>query len=138
MTRRQLDCVLARNNVGRMAFVHAGRIELRPVHYVYARGALYGRTTFGTKALAWHDKPEVVLEIDEVEELFTWRSVVVRGSIALLKPRGTRADRAEYWDAVAVIRSLVPDALTERDPTPDRSFVFRVELGEVSGRQAGR
>ena len=48
----------------------------------------------------------------------------------------TPEERAEHSRAVDAIRTLIPGAFTERDPTPDRSFVFRVELTEFSGREA--
>ncbi len=138
MTRRQVECVLERNHVARVAFVHDGRVELRPVHYVYNCGIFFGRSASGTKTNAWHGRPEVVLEIDEIEETFKWRCVIARGTIALLKPRGTRDDRDAYWAAVSILRSLVPGTLTERDATPDRTFVFRVEPFEITGREMGR
>jgi nitroimidazol reductase NimA-like FMN-containing flavoprotein (pyridoxamine 5'-phosphate oxidase superfamily) len=136
MTRRQIDFVLTRNHVARVAFMDQGRIELRPVHYVYSDGVLFGRTSFGPQARAWHAKPEVVVEVDEVRALYLWRSIIIRGTISLLKPRGSPEDRAEYWRAVHAIRALVSTALTERDPTPHRTFVFRVDPTEITGREA--
>jgi nitroimidazol reductase NimA-like FMN-containing flavoprotein (pyridoxamine 5'-phosphate oxidase superfamily) len=138
MTRRQIDCVLARNHVARVAFQHEGRVHLYPVHYVYADGVLFGRTSFGFKATTWHHRPEVVMEVDEVEQLFAWRSVVIRGNVSLLRPRGTPADRAEYLRVAGILRSLVPDTLTERDPTPERTVIFRVDPSALTGRDAGR
>jgi nitroimidazol reductase NimA-like FMN-containing flavoprotein (pyridoxamine 5'-phosphate oxidase superfamily) len=136
MTQRQMECVLARNQVARVAFMSDGRLELRPVHYVLVHGALYGRTSFGAKAQAWLGGREVVLEVDEVDAVFDWRSIIVRGTISLLRPRGSARERAEYWKAIEAVRSLVPGAMTERDPAPHRPLVFRLVPVEVTGRES--
>src|SRR6266498_3546638 len=72
--------VLDRNHIGRMAFMVENHIELQPVSYVYSNGALYGRTSFGAKYIAWMHRPYVVFEVDESEGPYDWRSVVVRGT----------------------------------------------------------
>jgi nitroimidazol reductase NimA-like FMN-containing flavoprotein (pyridoxamine 5'-phosphate oxidase superfamily) len=136
LSERQMECVLARNHVGRVAFQSDGRVELFPVHYVYADQVLYGRTSFGTKYLSWLVRPDVVFEMDESPGLFDWRSVVVRGTLSILRLRGPRAEPFAYWNAVAAIRSLLPTAFTELDPMPHRFAVFRIRPTEITGRQA--
>ena len=49
MTRSECEALLARNNVGRMAFSLHDRVDIEPLHYVFADGWLYGRTGSGTK-----------------------------------------------------------------------------------------
>ena len=136
MTVRQTECVLARNHVGRVAFQGAGRVELYPVHYVYADRSLYGRTAFGAKYMSWATRPDVVFEVDESEGLYDWRSVIIRGPLSILQSRGPRAQPFAYWNAVAAIRSFTPNAFTELDPVPQRFAVFRIQPTDITGREA--
>lgn len=133
---RQSAVILARNRVGRIAYTDAGRPAILPVHFRYAGGDIFGRTSWGLKATAWRERSDVAFEVDEVDGLFDWRSVIVRGSIAVLTRHGTREERAEYWRAVEALRELLPDAFTERDPVPDRQAVFAITPLEISGRES--
>lgn len=136
LSQRQMESVLARNHLARIAFLNDGRIELFPVHYVFADGAIVGRTAFGTKYLAWLEAPEVVLEVDESEGPLDWRSVVVRGSVHLLRARGASGSSTGYLAAVTALRTYLPHTLTDLDPTPSRTAVFRIEPALLSGREA--
>jgi uncharacterized protein len=136
LTPRQMTAVLERNHVGRMAFVLHDRIELHPIHYVWFDGALYGRTSFGAKYVAWMHEPYVAFEVDEVRGPFDWSSVIVRGTVYVLSQRGTRAMSGDYRKAVAAIKKVLPAAFTARDPTPYRGVVFRIEPHEMTGRTA--
>jgi uncharacterized protein len=137
LKEREITALLARNHVGRVAFITADhRIELHPVHYVYAHGAIYGRVSFGAKYAAWLHRPYVAFEVDEVAGPFDWQSVVMHGTVYLLTANGEKNEREDYRRAMMAIRDLLPDAFTTRDPTPYRSVVFRIEPHETTGRAA--
>ena len=131
-----MEFVLRRNHVGRVAFLSDARVELQPIHYVFDDGAIYGRTSVGTKHLNFLLRPEVVFEVDEANGLFDWRSVIVRGKLTVLRSRGPRAEVFAYWNGVAAVRTLSPDAFTERDPMPYRSVLFRIQSASITGREA--
>jgi nitroimidazol reductase NimA-like FMN-containing flavoprotein (pyridoxamine 5'-phosphate oxidase superfamily) len=138
LTRREATDVLARNHVGRVAFVTVDhRIELHPVHFVWSENAIYGRTSFGAKYAAWMHRPYVAFEVDELEKgPFDWRSVIVHGTVYVLTDSGTTSERDDHRRAMQAIRELLPQAFTARDPTPYRSVIFRIEPHEVTGRAA--
>lgn len=136
LSHDEIEGVLSRNIVGRMAFAFHDRVDIQPIHYVYERGWLYGRTSPGNKIATLRHNQWVAFEVDEVSDVFEWRSVVIHGSFWLLRPRGT-PHSVEVWKrAVSLLGHIVPGTLTEDDPVGFRQIVFRVAVADVSGREA--
>jgi len=137
MTRSECEELLARNNVGRMAFSLHDRVDIEPLHYVFADGWLYGRTGRGTKISTLQHNRWVAFEVDEHEGLFDWRSVVVKGAFYLIEPEDTPVTIDPIMArGVSLLRSLLPETLTASDPVPFRRTVFRIHLDEVTGRES--
>jgi nitroimidazol reductase NimA-like FMN-containing flavoprotein (pyridoxamine 5'-phosphate oxidase superfamily) len=134
LSRAEAEAILARNHVGRLAFLGEDhQVDITPIHYVFADGMVHGRTAAGTKLSAVAHRPWVAFETDEAEAAFRWRSVVVRGTIFRLDAEHTPK---EYAGTLELIRRMVPSALTTADPTPERDILFRIDLGEITGRAA--
>jgi nitroimidazol reductase NimA-like FMN-containing flavoprotein (pyridoxamine 5'-phosphate oxidase superfamily) len=134
--------ILARNRVGRIAFAQRNRIDIVPLHYVFADGVLCGRTARDTRlqritenfSNAW----PAAFEVDEVDGLFDWRSVVVHGNVhaATKGDREWRRDEPKWEKTVRALRGVLPEAFTAADPTAFRDVVVRVDVTEISGREA--
>jgi hypothetical protein len=88
LTRTECEELLGRNNVGRIAFSFHDRVDIEPLHYVYADGWIYGRTSAGTKIATLEHHRWVAFEVDEHQGLFDWRSVVVKGAFYELEADG--------------------------------------------------
>lgn len=136
LSEREATAVLRRNHVGRMAFAFHSRVDIVPIHYVYSGGWVYGRTSLGPKLLKLKHNQWVAFEVDEIEGLFSWRSVVLHGGLYLLDPDGPPRELAARRRAVRLLRALVPDTLRAGDPVPFRDILFRIHADELSGRAA--
>jgi len=134
LSREECDELLERNNVGRIAFTFHDRVDIEPVHYVYSGGWLHGRTSTGTKIATLLHHPWVAFEVDEVRGIFDWQSVVVHGAVYIPEVDGSPSDLAAYDATLALVRELVPEALSPDDPTPARQVLFRIHVDEVTGR----
>ena len=136
LDRAESEALLGRHNVGRIAYSFRDRVDIEPVHYVFEDGHIYGRTQFGTKVEVMAHHPWVAFEVDEVDALFEWRSVVVHGRIVFPDPIGPPDEAAQYARGMEVFRTLVPAAFTDADPTPARDIVFVLHINDMSGRAA--
>lgn len=136
LTRDEIDALLARNNVGRIAYAFHDRVDIEPINYVYADGWIYGRTSEGSKLATIAHHRWVAFEVDESRGVFDWESVVVRGAVYFLTSDSPPADRHSFARGLSLLRELIPETLTGNDPVPFRRAVFRIHLDEVSGRAA--
>jgi uncharacterized protein len=137
LDREACERILARNRVGRLAYARNNRVDIEPLHYVYHDGWIYGRTSHGAKLQAtgteWWP---VAFEVDEVEDVFRWRSVVVHGGFYALDEYGPEWESAQWRHGVELLREIIPETFAEGDPVPHRRVVFRIALQEVTGREA--
>ena len=136
LSHQEALAVLERNHVGRVAYTFHDRVDIEPIHYVYDDGWIFGRTSPGAKLTTIAHNPYVAFEVDEVEGLFEWRSVVLHGTVYPLDPEGSPGERRAYPRGVELLRELVPETLRPDDPTPHRSILFRIQVHDVHGRRA--
>jgi nitroimidazol reductase NimA-like FMN-containing flavoprotein (pyridoxamine 5'-phosphate oxidase superfamily) len=124
------------NNVGRVAFSFHDRVDIEPLSYVLDADWIYGRTSPGTKFSTIGHSRWVAFQVDEVEDRFNWRSVVVHGALYVLDADGGTRDGDDYAHALDVVRTLDSEAFTPADRTPHRTQLFRVHIDDIAGRAA--
>jgi hypothetical protein len=134
LTRAECDELLARNHVGRIAFSYHDHVDIEPIHYVYEDGWIYGRTSDGSKLRTLAHNRWLAFEADESTGLFDWKSVVLKGALYILEPGGAKPEAYEH--AVELLRAMNPHVLSDGDPAPNRTFVFRIHADQVTGRAA--
>jgi hypothetical protein len=128
--------ILERHHVGRLAFARKDRVDIEPIHFVHDDGWLYGRTQPGTKMEVLTHNRWVAFEVDEIDALFDWRSVVVKGGFYLLRADGSPNEVEIYHKSIDILRRFVPETMTPEDPLPERAIVFRIHIDEIFGRAA--
>lgn len=132
----QCHMILDRNRVGRMAYSFHDQVDIAPVHYVRRGSWLYGRTVPSPKLTTLARAPWVAFEVDEIEALFEWRSVVVHGAFYQLTPGGTTYDVSAWATGIEALCELIPTTFLRSDPIPFRTVMFRISIDRISGRSA--
>jgi nitroimidazol reductase NimA-like FMN-containing flavoprotein (pyridoxamine 5'-phosphate oxidase superfamily) len=136
LDRQECEALLARNQVGRIAFAFHDRVDIQAIHYVHHGDWLYVRTAPGAKIMTIAHNHWVAFEVDEIDGTFDWRSVVVRGSVYVLDPEGTKQDQRAYLEAAELLRMVIPETLRSHDPVPFRYMLLRIHIDEITGRAA--
>ena len=77
LDRFECAAMLSMHHVGRLAFHLNDRVDIEPVHYVWADGWVYGRAASGAKLQSLPYSPWVAFEVDDSTEHFACRSVVL-------------------------------------------------------------
>ena len=134
LDRADIDAVLGRNIIGRLAYLREGRIDVVPVNYVYWNGAIFGRTSAGGKLAHLQEGTDVSFEVDEIRAARDWRSVLVHGTFHV----ASQENGDEAWmRALGIVRRVQKQALRREDPFPDRTRIFRIFIDDVTGRAMG-
>lgn len=136
LSRDECERLLERHQVGRIAYTLHDHVDIAPIHYVYAHGWIYGRTSYGAKLSSIAHHRWVAFEVDEREGIFDWRSVVVKGAFYIVDPDTSAHQDPTFTQAVNLLRTLIPETLRGSDPVSFRHTVFRIHLDEVTGREA--
>ncbi len=139
MTDEEVERFIAGEFVARVGCHSAGRTYVVPVAYAFSKGSIYSFSHDGLKIEMIRANPEVCVEIDRVEHLGSWRSVIAQGRAELLEgeaaAEGSRllATRLTSLVSDPVSRARLEDALAAEVPP----YVLRIELMEISGRVEG-
>lgn len=143
LSQDQIDRLLRAEVVGRIGCHAEQRTYVVPVTYVYDGSAIYGHTSEGMKVRMMRENPEVCFEVDRMENMANWRSVVVRGRFEEL--RGTAAAHAMGLlmdrllpltpsETAGPTHGIEPSAVHRTDVAGRHVVVYRIVIREKTGR----
>lgn len=145
LSEEQIDQVLRSEVVGRIGCSVAGQVYVVPVFYAYDGTYIYGHSNEGMKIRMLRAKPRICFEVDRVESLASWQSVIAWGQFEELE--GEQAEQAEQL-LLQRFKPLLSEAIGRPphgpsepaspgdDPTAGRAIVYRIALTERSGRSS--
>ena len=79
LTEQQIETLLKQQVTGRLACHADGVTYIVPVNYVYNGGHIYSHSAPGKKIEMLRKNPELCFEIDEIQDIFNWKSVIAWG-----------------------------------------------------------
>lgn len=133
LSEEEMEHFLSQENVGRIGAYYRNRVYVVPVNYVYQDGYAYGYTTDGIKIHMMKNNPKVCLEVDRVQDLDHWKSVIAWGEYQEL--HGEDAQSA----LTLLISRLAPSGNVEEltghlRSEKFRSVVYRIKIQRKTGR----
>jgi nitroimidazol reductase NimA-like FMN-containing flavoprotein (pyridoxamine 5'-phosphate oxidase superfamily) len=139
LTATQIDGVLRRQVIGRIGCFAGGTLYLVPITYAYDGESIYAHSVEGLKVRLMRENPHICFEVDHVDTLANWQSVIAWGTFEEL-----HGVEAEY--AMKRLQSrLLSHALGETSGAGETetyqaktgnlpAVVYRIRLGERTGR----
>ncbi len=85
LTKGQIDLVLDSQVIGRIGCHADGKTFVVPITYAYDGGYIYGHSKEGAKIKMMRKNPNVCFEVDVMENMANWRSVILWGEYEELK-----------------------------------------------------
>jgi nitroimidazol reductase NimA-like FMN-containing flavoprotein (pyridoxamine 5'-phosphate oxidase superfamily) len=124
--------VLLAEVVGRIGAHADGRTYVVPVAYVFDDDCIYAHSSDGMKIQMMRQNPSVCFEVDHVEDLVNWHSVIGWGTYEEL-----HAEAAQRGLELlsARLRARFPGPAVHDTSTEAPAVVFRLKLTEMTGRE---
>ncbi len=79
LTQKQIDEVLRASTIGRIGATADGRTYVVPITYVYDGDSVYGHSVLGQKIRMMRTNPDVCFEVEDIDDMANWRTVIARG-----------------------------------------------------------
>ena len=138
----EIERVLESNVIGRIGCSGDNRIYVVPVTYVYENDSVIGHTAEGLKIELLRKNPACCFQVDEVQNISSWRSIIAWGRFEELK--GEEAEKA-LAKLVEKLGPLMPNEdgqLARMGPISSsrvstqryNSIMYRIRLTEKTGR----
>lgn len=141
LTDQQIDFVLHTQVIGRIGCQTKDKLYVVPITYAFDGECIYAFTKEGLKINAMRQNPEVCFEVDIIENMANWRSVIVWGKYRELTDEAERkAGLKLLMDKITPMRTsetvkpkpqrMAPQ-IVERERKP---IVIEIRLKEKTGR----
>jgi nitroimidazol reductase NimA-like FMN-containing flavoprotein (pyridoxamine 5'-phosphate oxidase superfamily) len=137
LTRAEIEQVMLRETVGRIGCHADGRTYVVPVTYAYDGECVYGHTRDGLKVRTLRANSAVCFEVEQIEDLAHWRTVIAWGTYEELGGRDEER-------AIALLRARFGSGLASETSRPrpilhdavmqTRTIAFRLRLDKKTGR----
>ncbi len=132
MNDNQIVNVLQSQVIGRLACYAGKKLYLVPITYAYKDGYLYCHSKAGLKVEIMRVNPEICFEVDEIESMHSWRSVILWGEYERLDSNKEQDHARQILiDRIAPLttgETVVPHI---RQDLPES---FRIKIKEQTGR----
>lgn len=129
LSSQEIEGLLRSEVTGRIGCHSDGRTYVVPITYAYDRGDVYCHSPEGLKLRMMRKNPVICFEVDRIEDMGNWKSVVAYGMFEELRGR----------DAIAAMDILIKRFVSiEREDEPHPSYVFRdseAEPAKTDGRE---
>jgi len=142
LTGEQIDQVLFSRVLGRIGCHADGKTYIVPVAYVFDGTHIYAHSRSGQKIEMMRKNPRVCFQVDDIDNLSNWRSVVIDSEYEALKSAELQ-DKAFHLLKARLSPLVTSDAARPQDEPPPgekrlRPVFYRIAIIEKSGRYEKR
>lgn len=137
----EIEQVLQGNVIGRIGCCDGNKVYVVPVTYVYQDGYIVGHTGEGMKVDYLRRNPNCCFEVDHMENMANWQSVIAWGTFEELKGEAAHT-------AMQLLMTKLMPLITSQTSMPThgvqethradthgvKAVVYRIKLSEKTGR----
>lgn len=134
LTAEQIEEVLGAEVIARIGCISEGRVYVVPVSYVYDGTYIWGHGMDGAKLRAMRTHPEVCVEVEQVDDLSNWRSVIAWGIFEECVGEDWDTGMALLVERIMPLLKFPPHQPAPNPSGPKHGSVYRIMLADKTGR----
>ena len=142
LTSEQMNQVLTSQVVGRIGCHFKGRTYIVPVAFAFDGSHIYAHSKTGLKINMMRKNPRVCFQVDMIENMANWRSVIIDGEFEELKTMSLQLKAYELLKGRLTPFVTSEAAKPVQSPPPGekkmRPVFFRISIEEKTGRYEKR
>ncbi|QHS58151.1 pyridoxamine 5'-phosphate oxidase family protein [Chitinophaga agri] len=144
LSQQEMEQLLLRNVTGRIGCRDGDRIYIVPVSYVYHDKSIIAHSTEGLKIKMMRKTPDVCFEVDEIQDMANWQSVIGTGRFEEI-----HGEKEKYYAMKFLVSRLLHMRVSETAHLPHmvtdggeevslttsvRPVVYRIRFEFMTGR----
>lgn len=146
----QIEQVLKSEVIGHLGCHTGERTYVVPVSYVYRDGNLYGHSGLGMKIEMMRENPQVCFQVEQIDDLANWRSVILWGMFEELD--GEETEQVTQMLVERLTPLIPPESGSHPHPWNEHGgssehilhrasrhgLLYRIRISEMTGRYEQR
>jgi nitroimidazol reductase NimA-like FMN-containing flavoprotein (pyridoxamine 5'-phosphate oxidase superfamily) len=116
LTEIQIEDLLTKQVIGRIGCHDKGITYIVPINYVYKENCIYGHSAEGKKIEMLRNNSQVCFQVDDIENITNWKSVIVWGEYRQI------TDRKEMQQAMQQIINHIMPHITDENAHPSHGI----------------
>lgn len=136
LSSEQMERVLSSEVIGRIGCHADGKTYVVPITFAYEGDSVYGHSAEGLKLQMMRKNPKVCFEVDHLDNLSNWQSVIAWGEFEELKGQEAQAGMQKLLSRLMPLMSSETSqpAHGHGDSTAAPASIYRIRLKEMTGR----
>lgn len=129
-----VEDLLREEVIARLGCLSGGRVYVVPVTYVYDGTYVWGHGMDGEKLRAMRAHPQVCVEVEHVDDLSNWRSVIAWGTFEECHGDDWDAGMTLLAERIMPLLTFPPHQARPDPPARGHGSVYRIRLHTRTGR----
>jgi nitroimidazol reductase NimA-like FMN-containing flavoprotein (pyridoxamine 5'-phosphate oxidase superfamily) len=132
----EVETVLRTQIIGRIGCHAFGKTYVVPITYAYDGRCVFAHSSDGMKLHMMRENPHVCFEVDYMDDLANWNSVIAWGTFSELRDPAERANALDLLiDRIGPhLRETPPGASVHPHEGMKDAILYRIELETKTGR----
>jgi uncharacterized protein len=128
--------LLRSRRLARLGCIAGAEPYVVPINYVFEDRSVLSHTLPGRKLAAMREHPSICVQVDDIQDLYTWKSVIAYGRYEEI------VEPSERSRALNCLMSLFPnltpvESRIAEDAGSPPPVVFRIRLDSITGVKEG-